>query len=106
MNALRARMIEDLQLHGLSTRTQALYVQAVRHLAEYYRKPPDQITEEELRQYFFVSDECQKGCPQHFANCIVWDQVFLRTHTAKALDNPGTCTFAKGKETAGGTDHQ
>lgn len=52
MNALRARMIEDLQLHGLSKSTQLLYVRAVRHLAEYYRKPPDQITEEELRQYF------------------------------------------------------
>lgn len=52
MNALRARMIEDLQLHGLSKSTQLLYVREVRHLAEYYRKPSDQITEEELRQYF------------------------------------------------------
>lgn len=52
MNALRARMIEDLQLHGLSKSTQLLYVREVRHLAEYYRRPPDQITEEELRQYF------------------------------------------------------
>lgn len=52
MNALRARMIEDLQLHGLSKSTQLLYVREVRHLADYYRKHPDQITEEELRQYF------------------------------------------------------
>jgi len=60
MNALRARMIEDLQLHGLSKRTQALYVQAVRQLAEYYRKPPDQITEEELRQYFLYLSNVKK----------------------------------------------
>jgi hypothetical protein len=40
MNALRARMVEDLQLHGLSKSTQELYVRAVRQLAEYYRKPP------------------------------------------------------------------
>lgn len=52
MNILRARMIEDLQLHGLAKNTQARYVEAVRHLAEFYHKPPDQITEEELRQYF------------------------------------------------------
>lgn len=52
MNTLRARMIEDLQLHGLAKNTQARYVEAVRHLAEFYHKPPDQITEEELRQYF------------------------------------------------------
>jgi integrase/recombinase XerD len=52
MNTLRVRMVEDLQLHGLSKNTQERYVEAVRHLAEFYRKPPDQITEEELRQYF------------------------------------------------------
>jgi len=49
---LRRRLIEDLQLAGLSERTQEMYVRAVRQLAEHYHKPPDQITEEELRQYF------------------------------------------------------
>ena len=52
MTALRERMIEDLGLHGLSIQTQKLYVAAMRKLAEYYHKSPDQITEEELRQYF------------------------------------------------------
>jgi len=45
-------MIEDLQLRGLSPRTQEAYLRAVRLLAEHYGKPPDAITEEELRQYF------------------------------------------------------
>jgi site-specific recombinase XerD len=45
-------MIEDMQLHGFAERTQKSYMQAVRQLAEYYHKPPDQIDEEELRQYF------------------------------------------------------
>ena len=63
MNTLRARMIEDLQLRGLSKSTQVLYVQAVRHLAEYYRKPPDQITEEELRQYFLHLTKVKKVSP-------------------------------------------
>jgi integrase/recombinase XerD len=52
MTHLRQRMIEDLQLRGLSEKTQAAYVRAVRQLAEHYSKSPDQITEEELRQYF------------------------------------------------------
>jgi len=52
MSALRQKMIEDLQLRGLSERTQESYLQAVSQLARYYRKPPDQISEEELRQYF------------------------------------------------------
>lgn len=52
MTALRQKMIEDMQLHGFSERTQDSYLRTVRQLAAYFNKPPDQITEEELRQYF------------------------------------------------------
>ena len=52
MSALRQKMIEDMQLRGLSARTQETYVRVVRQLAEYYHKPPDQLSQEELRQYF------------------------------------------------------
>lgn len=52
MSELRQRMIECLQLRGLSERTQESYVRAVRQLSEHYHKSPALITEEELRQYF------------------------------------------------------
>jgi len=52
MSELRQRMIECLQLRGLSERTQEAYVRAVRQLSEHYHKSPDLIMEEELRQYF------------------------------------------------------
>ena len=52
MTELRQRMIECLQLRGLSARTQESYVRAVRQLAEHYHKSPELISEEELRQYF------------------------------------------------------
>ena len=52
MTKLRKRMIECLQLRGLSERTQEAYVRAVRQLADHYHKSPDLITEEELAQYF------------------------------------------------------
>jgi integrase/recombinase XerD len=52
MTPLRQRMLEDLQLRGLSAKTQDSYVRAVRQLTEHYRKSPDLITEEELRLYF------------------------------------------------------
>lgn len=35
MTQLRQRMIEDMQLRGLSPRTQEAYVRAVRQLAEH-----------------------------------------------------------------------
>ncbi len=52
MTPLRERMLEDLRLRGLSPRTQEAYVGVVRQLAAHYHKPPDDIHEEELRQYF------------------------------------------------------
>jgi len=52
MTPLRQKMIEDMQLRGLSERTQESYVRVVRQLAEYYRKPPDQLSQAELREYF------------------------------------------------------
>ncbi len=52
MTPLRQRMIDDLQLRGLSERTQEMYVRAVRQLADHYHTSPDRITAEELRDYF------------------------------------------------------
>jgi integrase/recombinase XerD len=52
MTELRKRMIEDLQLRGLADRTQEAYVSAVRQLAKHFQKPPDELDDEDLREYF------------------------------------------------------
>jgi len=52
LGELLHRMEQDLQLRGMSTSTQFNYLRAVRKYSEYFQKPPDQITEEELRDYF------------------------------------------------------
>jgi integrase/recombinase XerD len=52
MTTLRRRMLEDLQLRGLAPTTQQCYLDAVRQLAHHYRRPPDQLRDEELRHYF------------------------------------------------------
>lgn len=52
MSELRRRMIEDMQLHGLAARTQQSYVAAVKALAKYWRRSPDLLNEEEIRQFF------------------------------------------------------
>ena len=60
MSALREKMIEDMQLRGFAVRTQEAYLLAVSQLARHYHKSPDQINEEELRQYFlFLKNEKQ-----------------------------------------------
>jgi site-specific recombinase XerD len=45
-------MLEDMQLRGLSARTQEAYARAVWQLAEHYHRSPAQLSDEELRQYF------------------------------------------------------
>jgi integrase/recombinase XerD len=60
MTELRKRMIESLQLRGLSERTQECYVRAVRQLADHCDKSPDLISEEELRQYFLYIKNVKK----------------------------------------------
>lgn len=52
MSALRQRMLEDMQLHGFAQRTQQCYVDAVARLAKYYRRSPDDLSEEEIRKFF------------------------------------------------------
>ena len=49
MTPLRCRMIEDMRLAGLTARSQAIYVKAVRRLAAYYQRSPDELSEEEGR---------------------------------------------------------
>ncbi len=58
MTPLRQRMLEDMQLRGLSPKTQACYLFAVQQFAQHYGKSPSLITEDELRRYFlYLSTE-------------------------------------------------
>jgi site-specific recombinase XerD len=52
MTALRHRMIATMQLRGLSENTQRAYIQAISMLAQHYHRPPDQLTDAEIQQYF------------------------------------------------------
>jgi len=80
MTRLRERMLEDMQLRGLSARTQGCYVAAVRQLAEHFRRSPDQISEEELRQYFlFLANE--KQVARATATIALCGIRFFFTHT-------------------------
>jgi integrase/recombinase XerD len=51
MTPLRTRMIEDMTSAGLTSSTQATYIQAVRRLAAYYQRSPELLSEAEVRAY-------------------------------------------------------
>lgn len=80
MTALRQRMIEDLQLRGLSKGTQIAYVRVVQQLAEYYGKSPDRISEEEVRQYFLYLKNDKQIAPGTFGAARAGIK-FLFVHT-------------------------
>ncbi|MGH7463140.1 MAG: site-specific integrase, partial [Longimicrobiales bacterium] len=51
MTPLRQRMVQDLQLRGYAARTVEAYVHPVVQLARHYHTPPDQLSEEQVREY-------------------------------------------------------
>ena len=53
-----------MQLRGLSARTQEAYARAVWQLAQHYHRSPDQLSDEELRQYFlYLTNEKKLARP-------------------------------------------
>jgi site-specific recombinase XerD len=60
MSKLRQQLIQELVLRGCSPRTQEAYVSAVYHLAKYYRRSPDQISDQEVRAYLLYLAQTKK----------------------------------------------
>jgi site-specific recombinase XerD len=52
MTELRRRFMDDMTLHGMAPTTQKVYVHAVKQLAVRYGRSPDELSEQELRDYF------------------------------------------------------
>ena len=51
MTKLRRRMLEELQRRNFAPSTIRYYIRTVRDFAAYFKKPPDQLGVEELRQF-------------------------------------------------------
>ncbi len=60
LNDYLNRMLQDLQLRGMSSSTQESYIYAVRKISEHFNKLPDQITENEIREYFLYLKNVKK----------------------------------------------
>ena len=96
MTELRKRLIEDMQLAGLSQGTQDAYIRVVRQLAGHFHRSPDRLTERQLRDYLMHLREVRsvaKGTFQYhffgikflFVNTLAYDWPLL---TKKKSANP------------------
>ena len=60
MGELRDRMVRDMDVRHFSGRTVEAYVAGVKGLAKYYRRPPDQLSNEEVQRYLlYIRQERQ-----------------------------------------------
>ena len=57
MGVLRTKMIEEMKLRNFSPRTEQSYVAAMMGLVKYYRRSPDQLTQDEIRAYLLHLQE-------------------------------------------------
>jgi integrase/recombinase XerD len=51
MNTLREKMLAELQLRGITPRTQTAYLREVANLENYFNKSPEELGEEEVKEY-------------------------------------------------------
>jgi len=76
MTQLRERMLDDMRLRGLAPKTQEAYVGAVRQLAAHYSKPPDKVTENQLREYFLYLHKVKCVSPSSFTIALCGIKFF------------------------------
>ncbi len=51
MTTLRQKLIDEIEVRGLSRNTKESYLGFVSRLSRHYRRPPDQISDDELKAY-------------------------------------------------------
>lgn len=93
MTELRKRMTADMISAGLPLSTRVRYVRAVRNLATHYRRPPDQLSEREVRRYVFniYDDSVAQGAyhPDHSGIEFLFTRT-LERNWSLFQDHPST----------------
>lgn len=89
MNALREKMIRDMQLRRLADRTQEAYLDRMTCLAKHYKRSPDQITDRELQDFIlFQRNERQMSwstCNQFICAIRFFYGVTLGRTSARSI---------------------
>lgn len=66
MKNLKQHMIEDMKLRGLAPGTQARYLHTITALAKHYHRRPDELTQEQIRNYLLYMIETKKYAKSTF----------------------------------------
>src|SRR5262245_40117593 len=82
MTELRKRMEDDLVARGYASRTRSSYLWAVTSLVRFYRRAPDQISDEEVQAYL-VHLHRERQLSSSTCNVVVSGLRFLYHTTLK-----------------------
>ncbi len=110
MTPLRQKRMDAMQVRGFSARTHQSYLSAVSALAQYYHRPPDRLSVDELQAYFLylVKDRGLSGASSRlylngirflYLQVLGWDSFEVTLHTPKAAQRiPELLTRAEVKQ--------
>ena len=80
MASVRQRMIEDMKLRGLAPRTQERYLHSIKTLAKHYQCAPDELTQEQVRDYLLYMLEDRRYAKSTYkANLYAIKFLYKRT---------------------------
>lgn len=74
----RERMSEDLRLHDLRPRTQEGYLLATRQFVEHVAKPPEAMSDDDVRRYFLYLREERKLAPSSITIAVCALRFFFQ----------------------------
>lgn len=86
MTPLRRRMIEDLELRGYAAGTVVEYARVVGQLARYYGQSPDELTEEQVREYLVYLVQTREVSRSTYRVALYGIKFFYEQTLARPLD--------------------
>src|SRR5215471_17982170 len=82
ISALRQRMIDDMTVRNLAPNTMLCYLKQVHYLARYFRKSPEQLSREDIREYQLYLAKDRKVSVNSRLVATTALRVSLRRHSA------------------------
>ena len=101
MTELRRRMDDDMVVRGMADRTRETYLWAVTGLARFYRRSPDQISDEEVQAYLL---HLIRDRQRSWSTCnivVQWPAVLLSHDVEARPDDVLRAVAAAARQTAG-----
>ena len=85
MTHLRKMMLEELERRNYSQSTVTAYIRTIHDLARYFKRPPDQLGPEQLREYQAYLFRERKLASNTMIQRTAALRFFLRGHAPQAM---------------------